>query len=69
MTETDIYELKDTASVSLTEQLRAQLEMGKATGKTNKLVTGSETHVTQSVFDAFGEANVIQLPTLGPGSR
>lgn len=63
---TQVGEIKDTARVSDSSQLRAQREHAQATGREHVVVTGSSTQVSGTVQS---QSTVIRRDDLGPGSR
>ncbi len=57
-------EVKDTANVSLTRQLRIQTEAARASGRESVLITGENTCVSGACSRAFD--TIIRRPDLGP---
>ena len=60
---TQVGEIKDAKRVTMSAQLRAQLEHARQTGRTHVVVTGTHTHVTSTVEDA---TTIIRRDDLGP---
>lgn len=64
LTKTLSVEIKDTAKVSLTRQLRIQTQAAKAAGRESVLVTGKNTQVSGPAQQAFDR--IIRREDLGP---
>jgi|GEM_PF-686870 len=63
LTSTALYEIKDTLSVYMSDQLRIQLKYAKKEGLIPFLITGKNTHVSKEVLRDF---QVIRRNDLGP---
>ncbi|MEJ1250065.1 RHS repeat-associated core domain-containing protein [Denitratimonas tolerans] len=61
-----VGEIKDTARVSDSSQLRAQREHAQATGREHVVVTGTNTQVSGTVRN---QSKVIRRDDLGPGGK
>jgi RHS repeat-associated protein len=66
LTDWQSVEIKDTANISLTKQLRIQTEAARASGRQPVLFTGEKTCISGPCINAFGRENIIRRPDLGP---
>ena len=64
LTDSLSVEIKDSARVSGTRQVRIQTDAARASGRESVLVTGTNTHVTKQADEAFDR--VIRRDDLGP---
>jgi RHS repeat-associated protein len=64
LTKTSSVEVKDTAEVYLTKQLRIQTEAARSSGRDSTLITGDNTRVSGPASRAFD--TIIRRPDLGP---
>jgi hypothetical protein len=64
LTDTTSVEIKDSAYVSATRQLRIQAEAAEISGRESILITGTKTKISRKVWELF--SRVIQRSDLGP---
>jgi hypothetical protein len=64
MTDTASIEVKDSAYVSGTRQIRIQTEAAKISGRESILITGTKTRISRYVWKSFDQ--IIQRSDLGP---
>jgi hypothetical protein len=64
LTDTMSVEIKDSAYVSATRQMRIQAEAAETSGRESILITGTKTKISRKVWELFNR--VIQRSDLGP---
>src|SRR5690606_24446591 len=66
LTSSKSIEIKDSACVACTKQVRIQTDAAREAGRESVLITGEKTHVTRQAERAFGRDNIIRRKDLGP---
>ena len=68
VTDDRIIEIKDTKVVNFTKQIQGELDVARKQGKTLKLITGENTHISQPLKQLFDrhKIEIERRPDLGP---